>query len=200
MFGPVPAESATIVSGTRLLAISPPGAGQAAVRVNDVDGESAVVRAVIFNYPLKPAFTSVATVSATLGRAFSFTIRVKGFPVPVIMRSGALPRGLVFKKGKNGTATISGTPSVAGRFTVHLKARNSAGTARQALVITVNNTREHYTGGVREPETQVQWMSEEELAQTPSVPEDVRLPAKQLFGEISRLATQMTTATRSAQR
>ena len=45
-----------------------------------------------------------------------------------------------------------------------------------------------YMGGVREPETQVRWMSEQELAQTPSVPEDVRLPAKQLFGEISRLA------------
>jgi 8-oxo-dGTP pyrophosphatase MutT (NUDIX family) len=51
-----------------------------------------------------------------------------------------------------------------------------------------------YMGRVREPETQVRWMSEQELAQTPSVPEDVRLPAKQLFGEISRLAGSESTA------
>jgi hypothetical protein len=45
-----------------------------------------------------------------------------------------------------------------------------------------------YAGGVREPETQVRWMSEQELAQAPAVPEDVRLPAKELFAEIARLA------------
>jgi len=45
-----------------------------------------------------------------------------------------------------------------------------------------------YTGGVGVPETRVRWMSEQELAQSPGVPEDVRLPAKELFPEISRLA------------
>ena len=45
-----------------------------------------------------------------------------------------------------------------------------------------------YAGGVREPETRVRWMSEHELAQAPGVPEDVRLPANELFAEIARLA------------
>jgi hypothetical protein len=77
MFGPVPAELTTIVPGTKLVAISPPGTGRVEVRVNDVDGESAVVRRAIFNYYLKPAFISADAVSATPGKAFSFTVRPK---------------------------------------------------------------------------------------------------------------------------
>ena len=45
-----------------------------------------------------------------------------------------------------------------------------------------------HTGDAREPETPVRWMSQQELAQAPDVPEDVRLPAKELFAEVARLA------------
>ncbi len=45
-----------------------------------------------------------------------------------------------------------------------------------------------HAGDVREPETKVRWMPELELAQAPDVPEDVRLPAKELFAQVARLA------------
>jgi 8-oxo-dGTP pyrophosphatase MutT (NUDIX family) len=45
-----------------------------------------------------------------------------------------------------------------------------------------------YTRDDRAPESRVWWVSEEELAQAPGIPEDVRLPAKELFAEVARLA------------
>jgi hypothetical protein len=45
-----------------------------------------------------------------------------------------------------------------------------------------------HAGDAREPETSVRWMSGQELAQAPDVPEDVRLQAKELFAEVARLA------------
>ena len=58
----------------------------------------------------------------------------------VVTESGALPAGLTFTAGTDGTATISGAPGAgtAGSYPVTISATNaSGGTATLALTITV---------------------------------------------------------------
>jgi hypothetical protein len=87
-----------------------------------------------------PQFTSAATASAAVSRAFSFTVTTTGSPAATITRSGTLPTGVTFRAGANGTATVSGTSStsMAGRtFPVTFTATNSAGVATQTFTLTV---------------------------------------------------------------
>ena len=66
--------------------------------------------------PQPPAFTSPATASFALGNAGSFTVTTTGTPtVGSITASGTLPAGLSFTDNGDGTATIAGTPTTAGR-------------------------------------------------------------------------------------
>ena len=86
-----------------------------------------------------PVFTSAASATAAFGTAFSVTVTTSGTPAPAITKSGRLPTGVRFTEGKNGTATISGTPAgtAAGPYPVTLTARNKNGTATQAFTLTV---------------------------------------------------------------
>lgn len=135
-FGSALAELVTVVSATRVVAVSPPGYGPAAVAVGNASGAGKSSPADIFGYLLKPAFTSAATATATKGKSFRFTVRVVGYPVPSFTWSGKLPGGLEIEVAGR-TLVISGKPSAAGRFLLRLTARNSQGTASQALTITV---------------------------------------------------------------
>jgi hypothetical protein len=83
-----------------------------------------------------PKITSAATTTATVGTALSFTVKTSGYPAPAITESGALPGGVTFTDA-NGTATIAGTPTASGTFTLALTANNSLGTATQTLTIRV---------------------------------------------------------------
>ncbi len=85
-----------------------------------------------------PAITSAATATATVGTASSFTVKTSGYPLPAITESGALPGGVTFADNGNGTATISGTPTAGGVFTLTITAKNSVGTsAVQTFTLTV---------------------------------------------------------------
>jgi hypothetical protein len=84
-----------------------------------------------------PAITSAATGTGTMGRAFSFTVKTRGYPSPAITESGALPGGVTFTDNGNGTATISGTPTASGTFTLALTAKSRLGTATHTLTIKV---------------------------------------------------------------
>ena len=85
-----------------------------------------------------PAITSAASTSFTVGHAASFTVTTSGFPVPALGESGALPTGITFHGNGDGTATISGTPTESGQFTLQLEATNTVGSASQTLSITVD--------------------------------------------------------------
>lgn len=136
-FGQALAATVTVASATRIVAVSPPGAGGPAnVTVTTGHTASKTVTADVFSYTLAPSFTTAATATAVKGKGFQFTVRTRGYPVPALAWSGTLPPGLRIRKG-NGTLIILGTPTAAGRFTLHLTARNSTGTARQTLTITV---------------------------------------------------------------
>jgi hypothetical protein len=83
-----------------------------------------------------PAFTSASTATATAGSAFSFTATAGGYPAPSWSDSN-LPAGVSFTDNKDGTATLSGTPTTPGTYAIPLSAVNGYGTASQTLTITV---------------------------------------------------------------
>ncbi|HEV2344102.1 MAG TPA: putative Ig domain-containing protein [Actinocrinis sp.] len=85
-----------------------------------------------------PAFTNASSASFTSGAASSFTITTTGYPAPWIGYTGSLPPGITFTNNGNGTATLSGTPTSAGTYSITLDADSSYGSASQGLTITVH--------------------------------------------------------------
>ena len=88
-----------------------------------------------------PAFTTGNVVPAmTVGVAMpTFNIAASGGPSPTITQSGTLP-GIVFTSGGpgSGTATLSGTPTLAGTFPITLTATSAtAPPATQNITLTV---------------------------------------------------------------
>lgn len=71
-----------------------------------------------------PSITSASTAIFTKSSASSFTITTVGYPVPTISISGSLPAGVSFMDNGNGTAVISGTPTVSGTYTLTITAQN----------------------------------------------------------------------------
>lgn len=136
-FGAAPAESVAVVSATTILAAAPASAGTVAVTVRNVDGPSKASAADDFSYAGRPVISSAPSFTATKGKKASFTVRAGGYPAPVISESGRLPAGLTFRAHSGGTATITGTPAKAGRYTITIKARNSYGTVTQVLTIVI---------------------------------------------------------------
>ncbi len=66
---------------------------------------------VLISSLLGDGIASADNASGTAGSAFSFSVVTYGSPVPVIKKTGTLPRGLHFVNDRDGKATISGTPS-----------------------------------------------------------------------------------------
>jgi YVTN family beta-propeller protein len=89
-----------------------------------------------------PAFTSGSTDTVAFGTAFTFTVTTTGTPAPRISRIGRLPAGVRFTVRRDGTATISGTPSgsASGVYPLTLTARNKNGTVTQKFSLIVTRT------------------------------------------------------------
>ena len=87
-----------------------------------------------------PSITSANYATFTKGILGSFTVTTAGFPAPTLSYTPltALPAGVHFVANPNGTATISGTPTVSGVFTFFIKATNGVGaTTLQSFSLTV---------------------------------------------------------------
>jgi hypothetical protein len=83
-----------------------------------------------------PAFTSPASKNLLLNAlATPITITTTGFPAATIAKTGLLPTGMTLLNNGDGTATISGTPSVAGTFTLTF----TAGAAKQTFTLKVGS-------------------------------------------------------------
>jgi hypothetical protein len=75
------------------------------------------------------------------GTLASFVIRTTGgYPTPPVLTvfSGSLQRGLIFVDNGDGTATISGTPTLLGRRTIKVKATAGLLYSQQSILIIVN--------------------------------------------------------------
>ncbi len=85
-------------------------------------------------------FTSAATATFTVGQPGTFTVRTAGSPtVTSLTRTGTLPAGVAFTDNRDGTATLSGTPTGSGgTFALTFTATNGVSPAvTQSFVLTV---------------------------------------------------------------
>jgi hypothetical protein len=87
--------------------------------------------------------TSAAKVTFKPGKKSTFTVKSTGSPTPALsVSSGKLPKGLTFKAGRRGTATIAGTAAKSdkkGSYKITIKASNGVGkAATQVLTITIS--------------------------------------------------------------
>jgi prepilin-type N-terminal cleavage/methylation domain-containing protein len=88
---------------------------------------------------LAPSFTSQSSLTVTINQAFTFLVAASGSPTPVISWSGALPGGVTLADNGDGTATMAGTPTTGGTYTLNLTATNGIGTpATQVFTLNVN--------------------------------------------------------------
>jgi len=88
-----------------------------------------------------PSITSAASAAFTVGKAGTFTITTKAYPIATVSEGGALPAGVTFVANSNGTATLTGTPQAgaAGVYTLSLDAGNGLSPdAVQTFTLTVN--------------------------------------------------------------
>jgi Ca2+-binding RTX toxin-like protein len=86
----------------------------------------------------KPGF-NVSTVTFAVGTTGTQTVTATGFPVPTLSDGlSLLPPGLTITfSPTNGTATISGRPTIVGDTTISLTATNSVGSTTEILSIDV---------------------------------------------------------------
>jgi len=84
------------------------------------------------------AITSAATASLSTGAVADVEITATGYPLPAITATSALPSGLTLTDHGDGTATLTGTPTVSGVRTVTISANNQVGApATQTLTLTI---------------------------------------------------------------
>ena len=96
-------------------------------------------QSVTYNVVTAPAITTTGSAATfTLNTPGSVTISATGYPVPALSESGSLPAGVRFVDNKNGTGTLSGTPTVSGIFPITFIAQNGVGSpATLAFTLTV---------------------------------------------------------------
>ena len=109
-------------------------ADTASSTVDLLDGAGGKVR-VSIGHP--PAFTSPSSAGFSIGAANSFTITTSGSTPAITLESGSTPAGVTFADQHDGMAKLSGTPAAdsAGKYTLTLLAKNSAGEVRQTFTL-----------------------------------------------------------------
>ena len=93
--------------------------------------------------PSPPVITTAGSTTFAAGQAGKFTVAASGAPAPALSAtsSPALPSGVTFSDNGNGTATLAGTPPPGsqGSYVLTITAANSAGTASQSFMLTINS-------------------------------------------------------------
>jgi hypothetical protein len=113
--------------------------------VSASNGAGGVIQPLSLTIDNVPNFTSAPDETITLDEASNFEVTTTGFPISRLTFGGTLPPGLTFTQISNGTnaysgaATISGTPTKSGTYTVVLIANNKLlSEVKQEFTITVN--------------------------------------------------------------
>jgi hypothetical protein len=106
-----------------------------------------------------PKITSAAVDGVLSGVAMSpFTVTTTGFPAPSFVVSG-LPLGVKLVNNRNGTATLSGKPTVPGNYTVTIGAKNGAGADVQTFGLNVAGPKQGVVAMVPTPDDGGYWMA-----------------------------------------
>jgi len=108
------------------------------IDTTDYSGASASVTIYVSTAPV---ITSRASVDFPEASSGTFTVTATGAPTPVIAGIGHLPSGVTFVDHRNGTATLSGTPTAGtkGTYTITIEASNGVKPAAlQSFTLTVS--------------------------------------------------------------
>lgn len=119
-----------------------------------------------FASEIGPTINSALSATGTVGSSFSYTITTAGTP-PITYSASGLPAGLSLSG-----ATISGTPTTAGSYSVVLTAQNDIDTDTKTLAITIQAV-------AAEPEPVAEPAAEEEEA-----PPALTLPPAEVVPEV----------------
>jgi hypothetical protein len=87
--------------------------------------------------PRAPEITTPATIGLTAGTVADAAVDAVGYPAPDVAITGDLPPGITYTPDSFGRGALTGTPTLAGQWTVTVTATNVHGEARQDLVISV---------------------------------------------------------------
>jgi hypothetical protein len=126
-------------NGTGTLGGTPTSSGTFIITLTASNGVTPnAVQSFTLNVPQTLAITSANNTTFLYGTASSFTVTTTGSPVPSITESGQLPSGIRFSDQHNGTATLTGTPTLRGIFPITFTASNGTGTVVQSFTLTVD--------------------------------------------------------------
>jgi hypothetical protein len=88
----------------------------------------------------QPSIKSQNATTFGAGVAGTFTVTTGGYPAPSLSEAGSLPDGVSLVDNGDGTATISGTATVAGDYPITITATNGIGEdATQSFTLTVTH-------------------------------------------------------------
>jgi len=130
-------------SGVATFTITAPSAGihslsaSYAAQVNFAASGPAAGALTVYQAPSIPSSSRYTFTAAAPG---SFTVTSMGFPAPnFAVTAGTLPTGVSFTDNLNGTATLAGTPTVAGSYPLTITAANGVGpVVPQVFALSVN--------------------------------------------------------------
>jgi hypothetical protein len=116
----------TSVSNGAQFDTTTPGPHSFTVQVQD-SATNTNSQTIAYSVSALPAIAGPSSATFTVGAPGAVTISATGYPVPTLTEVGALPAGVTFVDNKNGTGTLSGSPSVSGIFPISFSAQNGVG-------------------------------------------------------------------------
>ncbi len=126
--------------GTGTLAGTPtgvaPGEHSFEIKASNTEGDG--FQTFTLTIEAAPTFSSSDVADFNFGAAGTFTITTVGYPLADIQLTGQLPAGLSFVDNHDGTATISGTPTTGGDFSVSIAAGNYLNSSPTMQTLTVS--------------------------------------------------------------
>ncbi len=90
--------------------------------------------------PAAPFFKGVVAKTVKVGKPYHLAVKGKGYPVPTVHATSALPAGMTLTDLGNGRLSLAGTFTAPGTFPVTFEATNSQGTATETVTFTVTGT------------------------------------------------------------
>jgi Bacterial lectin len=103
-----------------------PGPHSFTVQVQD-SATNTNSQTIAYSVSAPPAISGPASATIAVGSPVAVTISATGYPAPTLTETGVLPAGVSFVDNRNGTGTLSGSPSAGGTFPVTFTAQNGVG-------------------------------------------------------------------------